>query len=104
MRSAHQGVPVASLPKSQPGNPFANLMQAASQVSPPSPSYTPSPSAYPQPVPSQAPMPPVPLPSGGGYRPPQPVRTSAPPNPNARPEAAAGLDGWLTDRLFGGSR
>src|ERR1700712_3178842 len=83
MRSAHQGVPVASLPKSQPGNPFANLMQAASQVSPPSPSYAPSPSAYPQPVPSQAPMPPVPLPSGGGYRPPQPVRASSPPNPNA---------------------
>ena len=104
MRAAHQGVPVASLPKTQPGNPFANLMQAASQVSPPSPSYTPSPSAYPQPAPPQAPMPPVPLPSGGGYRPPQPVRSSAPPNPNARPEAAAGLDGWLTDRLFGGSR
>lgn len=101
MKAAHQGVPVASLPKAQPGNPFSNLMQAASQVSAPSPSYTPSPSAYPQPVQSQAP---VPLPAAGGYRPPQPVRTSAPPNPNARPEAAAGLDGWLTDRLFGGNR
>ena len=106
MKAAHQGVPVASLPKAQPGNPFSNLMQAASQVSPPSPSYTPPPSAYPQqaypqPAPSQAP---VPLPVGGGYRPPQPMRTSAPPNPSARPEAAAGLDGWLTERLFGGSR
>jgi penicillin-binding protein 1A len=102
MRSAHQGVPVASLPSAQPGNPFSNLIQAASQVSAPSPAYTPSPSAYPQPAPSQAPM--APVPSGGGYRPPQPVRTSAPPNPSARPEAAAGLDGWLTERLFGGSR
>ena len=80
MRAAHQGVPVASLPKSQPGNPFSNLMQAASQVSPPSPSYTPSPSAYPQPALSQG-RAPVPLPVGGGYRPPQPVRASAPPNP-----------------------
>jgi len=101
MRTAHQGVPVASLPKSQPGSPFSNLMQAASQVSPPSPAFTPSPSAYPQPPQSQAP---VPLPVGGGYRPPQPVRASAPPNPSARPEAAAGLDGWLTERLFGGNR
>jgi penicillin-binding protein 1A len=99
MRSAHQGVPVASLPSAQPGNPFSNLIQAASQVSLP-----PQPSA-PQPqMQSQAPMSPVPLPVGGGYRPPQPVRTSAPPNPSARPEAAAGLDGWLTERLFGGSR
>ena len=100
MRTAHQGVPAASLPKAQPGNPFSNLMQAASQVSPPSPAFTPSPSAYPQPPQSQAP---APLPVGG-YRAPQPVRTSAPPNPSARPEAAAGLDGWLTDRLFGGKR
>jgi penicillin-binding protein 1A len=99
MRAAHQGVPVASLPKAQPGSPFSNLMQAASQVSPPSP-----PSAPPPQMQSQAPMPPVPLPSGGGYRSPQPVRTSAPSNPSARPEAAAGLDGWLTERLFGGSR
>jgi penicillin-binding protein 1A len=99
MRAAHQGVPVASLPKSQPGNPFSNLMQAASQVSLPSP-----PAAPPPQMQSQAPTPPVPLPSGGGYRPPQPVRTSAPPNPSARPEAAAGLDGWLTERLFGGGR
>ena len=96
MRSAHQGVPVASLPKSQPGSPFSNLMQAASQISPPSPPSAPQ-------MQSQAPMPPVPLPVGGGYRP-APTRTSAPPNPTARPEAAAGLDGWLTDRLFGGSR
>lgn len=99
MRTAHQGVPVASLPSAQPGNPFSNLIQAASQVSSPSPPSTPQPQMQ-----SQAPMPPVPLPSGGGYRPPQPVRTSAPPNPSARPEAAAGLDGWLMERVFGGNR
>jgi penicillin-binding protein 1A len=94
MRSAHQGVPVASLSTAQPGSPFTNLMQAASRVSPPSPSSAPQ---------MQAPMAPVPLPAGGGYRP-QPTRTSAPPNPSARPEAAAGLDGWLMDRVFGGNR
>ena len=35
MKAAHQGVPVAALPNSQ-GIAFSNLMQAASQVSPPS--------------------------------------------------------------------
>jgi len=35
--------------------------------------------------------------NNGGNRPP-PTRA------NARPEAAAGLDGWLMDRLFGGNR
>jgi penicillin-binding protein 1A len=102
MKAAHQGVPVASLPNSQVsgggnsggsggGNLFSNLIQAASQVSAPS---APPPQA-------QAPVPLAPIPSGGGYRPP-PTRTSAPPNPSARPEAAAGLDGWLMDRVFGG--
>jgi penicillin-binding protein 1A len=89
MRSAHQGVPVASLPNSQVGWAMSNLMQASSQVSPPSP---------------QSLAPPAPVPSAGAYRPPAPTRASAPPNPGARPEAAAGLDGWLVDRLFGGNR
>ncbi|WP_316226063.1 penicillin-binding protein 1A [Bradyrhizobium sp. SZCCHNS3052] len=36
---------------------------------------------------------------------PAPSARSAPPSRgNARPEAAAGLDGWLVDRLFGGRR
>jgi penicillin-binding protein 1A len=52
----------------------------------------------------QAPVPLRPIPSDGAYRPP-PTRASAPPpNPNARPEAGAGLDGWLVDRLFGSNR
>lgn len=78
MRTAHEGVPVAALPSAPGGWGLSNLAQAASQVSPPTPS-APAPAA------------------NGGYRPP-PTRT------NARPEAAAGLDGWLMDRLFGGNR
>src|SRR5947208_12499373 len=82
MRAAHQGVQVASLPNAQRGGFMSNLFQTASQV-------------------SAAPSQPAPAPSAGSYRP-APARTSAPPtNPNARPEAAAGLDGWLVDRLFG---
>ncbi len=80
MKAAHQGVPVASLPNSQAGGLFSNLMQAASQVSAPS-----GPTASAQPAPSP--------PGGAPGR--APARTSA------RPEAAAGLDGWLMDRLFG---
>jgi penicillin-binding protein 1A len=91
MKAAHQGVPVASLPNSQAGGGglFSNLLQTASQVGAPS-----APAA-------QAPVPLAPIPAGGGYRQP-PTRTSAPSNPSARPEAAAGLDGWLMDRVFGG--
>jgi penicillin-binding protein 1A len=74
MRAAHQGVPIASLPASQPGGLFSNFVQAASQASAP---------------PVNAPMP-----ASGASRP-APTRTSV------RPEAASGLDGWLMDRLFG---
>ncbi len=78
MRAAHEGVPVAALPNSQVNWGLSNLAQAASQVS--------------------APTPPAPVNNGGGsYRPP-PTRA------NVRPEPAAGLDGWLMDRLFGGNR
>jgi penicillin-binding protein 1A len=80
MRSAHQGVPVAALPGSQAGGLFSNFVQAASQASAPSAPAAAAPSA-PQAV-------------SGATRP-APTRTSV------RPEAAAGLDGWLMDRLFG---
>jgi penicillin-binding protein 1A len=75
MKAAHQGVPVAALPNSQAGGLLSNLIQTASQVS--------------------APSAPGPLPVSSANRP-APTRTST------RPEAAAGLDGWLMDRLFGG--
>ena len=90
MRTAHQGVPVAVLPSSQRGGALSNLFQTAAQDNAPPP-------------PTQSAPAPVPLtpPSGGSHRPP-PTRASAPPpNPSARPEPAAGLDGWLIDRVFG---
>ena len=76
MKTAHEGVPVAALPSAPGGWGLSNLAQAASQVSPPT-------------APAPA--------SNGSYRPP-PTRA------NVRPEPAAGLDGWLMDRLFGGNR
>ena len=79
MKAAHQGVPVASLPNSQGSGLFGNLPQVASQVSAPS---------------AQAPAPPVPLPVGSPNRP-------ASARGSVRPQAAAGLDGWLMERLFG---
>jgi penicillin-binding protein 1A len=87
MRAAHQGIPVAALPNSQGGF-LSNFFQTASQAA-----------AAPQPT-AQAPTPLAPVPAGGAYRQ-APSRTSGPPSPSARPEAAAGLDGWLVDRLFG---
>jgi len=85
MRAAHEGVQVAALPNLQSNWGPANLVQISSQVSPP----------------TQAAPGPGPAPVGsGGYRSPTPTRA----NVNARPEAAAGLDGWLMDRLFGGNR
>ena len=93
MRVAHQGVPVAALPNWRGGGGgfLSNFFQTAA-----------SPSSV-APPPSQAPQPPRPVASDSGYRPPPPTRASASPaNPSARPEAAAGLDGWLVDRLFGG--
>ncbi|MEY9881503.1 transglycosylase domain-containing protein [Bradyrhizobium sp. USDA 329] len=80
MKAAHEGVPVANLPSAPGGWGLSNLAQAASQVSPPT-AAAPGPAAA----------------NNGGYRPP-PTRA------NVRPEAAAGLDGWLMDRLFGGNR
>ena len=76
MRSAHQGVAVVALPNSRQDGFFSNLIQAASQVSAPSTSTGAAP------------------PANGAARP-APTRTPA------RPETAAGLDGWLMDRLFG---
>ncbi|WP_029583934.1 transglycosylase domain-containing protein [Bradyrhizobium sp. URHD0069] len=73
MRAAHQGVPVAALPGSQAGGFFSNFVQATSQAG----------------APAGAPS------AAGAAGRPAPTRTSV------RPEAAAGLDGWLMERLFG---
>jgi penicillin-binding protein 1A len=84
MRVALQGVPPTPLPNppaltAQSSGPLATLAQIASQVAAPTPSAT-TPSA------------------------PQPASNSGRPAPTraaARPEADAGLDGWLIQRLFG---
>jgi penicillin-binding protein 1A len=78
MRTAHEGVPVAALPNAQATWGLSNLAQATSQVSPPTAA--------------------APAPTGSSGNRPPPTRA------NVRPEAAAGLDGWLMDRLFGGNR
>ena len=94
MRAAHQGVPVVALPNSQSPGFFAQAapltggllsgpQATASQITPPSP--------------SSASLAPPPM-SSGGYRQPPPTRTAN----SSRPESAAGLDGWLMQRLFGG--
>ncbi|MDA9406795.1 transglycosylase domain-containing protein [Bradyrhizobium sp. CCBAU 45384] len=81
MRAAHEGLQVAALPQSNWGP--SNLVQISSQISPPT-QVAPGASSAPA--------------SNGGYRAPPPTRA------NVRPEPAAGLDGWLMDRLFGGNR
>src|SRR6202158_1039047 len=65
MRAAHEGVPVASLPGSQAGGFFSNLVQAASQAG--SPASAPPASAAGRPAPTRTP---------------------------ARPDAAAGTGRW----------
>ncbi|MGX4807725.1 transglycosylase domain-containing protein [Bradyrhizobium guangdongense] len=89
MRAAHEGVQVAALPNLQSNWGPSNLAQISSQISPPT-QLAPTPGYAPGPAPAPA--------SNGGYRAPPPTRA------NVRPEAAAGLDGWLMDRLFGGNR
>jgi penicillin-binding protein 1A len=99
MKAAHQGVPVAALPNSQAAGFFSNFAQAAPQPaggSQPNPQVTASQITAPYPPPASASL--APLPPAGGYRPP-PTRPSS----STRPEAAAGLDGWLVQRLFGGN-
>lgn len=81
MRTAHQGVPVAALPATQGSGLVPTLAQIGSQITAPSPAAAPAPAA-----------------NYAGARAVAPTRTAA------RPEASAGLDGWLVDRLFGGQR
>jgi penicillin-binding protein 1A len=86
MRAAHQGVPVAALPTSQGPGFFANVAQG--------PQATISQITAPSAPPASASLAP--------YTPMAPNRPAPARNPSGRPEAAAGLDGWLIQRLFGG--
>ncbi|WP_024516485.1 penicillin-binding protein 1A [Bradyrhizobium sp. Tv2a-2] len=84
MRVALQGVQPTPLPNApssnvQPSGPLATLAQIASQVTAPT---------------SSAAMPSAPQPANNSGRP-SPTRAAV------RPEADAGLDGWLIQRLFG---
>ena len=98
MKAAHQNVPASPLPGSMqsPGGFLSNLFPGTSRA----PSQQ-------QPYPAQA----YPQQSNNRDFPPPnaPVRTPQQNQPpvtqtSSRPEAAAGLDGWLIDRVFGGRR
>jgi penicillin-binding protein 1A len=96
MKAAHQGVPVAALPNSQAPGFFGGVAQTLSPSGglAPGPQVTASQITAPYSSPASASL--APLPSPGGYRP-APTRSST----STRPEASAGLDGWLIQRLFG---
>ena len=97
MKAAHQNVAAAPLPGStqSPGGFLSNLFPGNSRT----PAREPYPAqSYPQQSNNQDyPNAPAPYPPQQQSRPPV-TQTSA------RPEAAAGLDGWLIDRVFGGRR
>ena len=97
MKAAHQNVAPAPLPGStqSPGGFLSNLFPG----NPRTPAREPYPAQpYPQSSNNQEyPNAPAPYPQQQQNRPPV-TQTSA------RPEAAAGLDGWLIDRVFGGRR
>ena len=101
MKTAHQGAAPEPIPGAAPSSFFNSVAAAVSQVMPgtaepqqlrPQPGYVPSAPVYTgaRPQPSAPPTP-------TSY----PARQAPPPRDNVRPEAASGLDGWLTDRLFG---
>jgi penicillin-binding protein 1A len=111
MRAAHQGVPVAALPGAGRAAWLSTVAQATAPVADPrGPSAMPQQAGAqqgaaaqgsPQQSAMQPGMPPQGYPQPYPQNRPAPMQTSTRPNPNARPEAAAGLDGWLMERLFG---
>ncbi|MDB5521097.1 MAG: penicillin-binding protein [Tardiphaga sp.] len=98
MRVAHQGVPVAMLPGAGRAGWLSTIAQTTAPSAPPigvPPMNVPIDSrSDPR---GSAPQP------GYAQRQPQayPPQRPAPMQTSARPEAAAGLDGWLMERLFG---
>lgn len=104
MKVAHQGLTPEPIPGAAPSSLFATVASAVSQVVPGAPPQQLAPPPDNSPPPGYVPSAPV----YTGYRPPPPPTQvnnyparSAPPQRNVRPEAASGLDGWLTERLFG---
>jgi penicillin-binding protein 1A len=102
MKTAHQGLQPQPVPGLAPSNSFSNnpIGQALSSLLPGS--SAPSPSAPPE----RGYVPSAPVYNGYRPQPPAPTQTNYPaarqqPQQNVRPEAASGLDGWLTERLFG---
>jgi penicillin-binding protein 1A len=95
MKVAHQNMPASPLPGSTqpPGGFFSNLFPGTSRA----PAQQ-----QPYPVPQQS--------NNQDFPPPNaPARTQQRGQPpmtqtSSRPEASAGLDGWLIDRVFGGRR
>jgi penicillin-binding protein 1A len=105
MKTAHQGLTPEPVPGLAPSSSFGGIGQALSQLLPGS-SAPPPPAASEAPLPGYVPS--APVYNGTRPQPPAPTQTAYPaPAPrqqtqrNVRPEAASGLDGWLTERLFG---
>jgi penicillin-binding protein 1A len=89
MRTAHQGVPIAALPNTYGTGLVPTLAQIGAQITAP---LAPAPMAVSPPAANYASG----GYAGGGGRAVAPTRGGG-----TRPEPAAGLDGWLVDRLFG---
>ncbi len=113
MRAAHQNVPVAALPASDRSL-FSNFattfggsqQRAGGEPKPRAERRTTArrrsvSRAIPEPVPQQSAPPPQPY---GGQASWQQWQPPAGDTNQRAPEASAGLDGWLVDRLFGGRR
>ncbi|MBC7575860.1 MAG: penicillin-binding protein [Tardiphaga sp.] len=100
MKTAHQGLPPEPVPGLAPSSAFGGIGQAMSQL-------LPGISAPASEAPARGYVPSAPVYNGARPQPPAPTQTTyrdargSQPPPNARPEAASGLDGWLVDRLFG---
>ena len=97
MRAAHQNIAPAPLPGStqSPGGFLSNLFPGNSRA----PAREPNPAQpYPQSSNNQD------YPNTPAAYPPQQQTRPPVTQTSARPEAAAGLDGWLIDRVFGGRR
>ncbi|MGP8122469.1 MAG: transglycosylase domain-containing protein [Xanthobacteraceae bacterium] len=108
MRAAHQNVPAAALPASD-RSAFGGVAGVVSslfeQAASPPPAAPPSPPPAPLAVAPARPQPSAPQPLAPTTAMAPPVMpASARPQQGVRPEAAAGLNGWLADRLFGGAR